>query len=112
MDPFVEIISCLVDKVALTVDKIAVDAFVEIISCLLDKVALTVDKIALNSTTSKQNHMGSSCHASIISDVKSESVGSKPRRPRESKSDRSWLVKQRRPYVATPGTTSNIEIYT
>ena len=88
------------------------DAFVEIIIRLVDKVELTEDKIALNSITSKQNYMGSSCHASITSDVKSESVGSKTHRPSESKSDLSWLVKQRRPYIATSGTTSNIEIFT
>ena len=88
------------------------DAIVENIIRLVDKVALTEDKIALNSITSKQNHMGSSCHASITSDVKSESVGSKTRCPSESKSDRSWLVKQRQPYVANPETTSNIEIST
>ena len=81
---------------------IAVDAFVEIFIRLVDKVALTENKIALSSITSKQNHMGSSRHASIISDVKLESVASKLCRPSESKSDRSWLVEQKQPYVATP----------
>ena len=92
--------------------EIAVNAFVEIIVRLVNKIALTGDKIAMNLITSKHNQMRSSRHASIISDIKSESVGSKTHRPSESKSDLSWLVKQRRPYIATSGTTSNIEIST
>ena len=95
--------------------EIAMDAFVEIMNFLVDKFESTEDKIALDFITSKQNHTGLSRHASITSDVEYESVesvGSKPCRPSESTSDRSWPEEQRRPYVATPETTSNIDIST
>ena len=65
----------------------------------------------VRSTTSER-----STTRSMGSDVKDRQIGrtvqSKTFRPSGSKSDRSWLVEQSRPYVATPETTSNFEIST